>query len=102
MSEPNPPRVYVDFQNADPMGRLRLTAAGTLEDLARQGVQLREGLVLDLYSDDSDEAGGRDELRVPGRVEFADDERAWVAVIDWTAIRHASDDAKGSTRRAAS
>jgi hypothetical protein len=35
-------------------------------------------------------------------VEFAKEERAWVAVIDWNAVRHASDDAKGSTRRAAS
>jgi hypothetical protein len=98
MPDANPPRVYVDFQNADEKGRLRLNGTGTLEDLARQGVQLRDGLVLDLYSDDGDEAGGPDELRVPGRVELTD-ERAWVAVIDWTAVRHASDDA---ARRAAS
>jgi hypothetical protein len=101
MPDAKPPRVYVDFQNADEKGRLRLNAAGTLEDLARHGVQLREGLVLDLYSDDGDEAGGPDELRVLGRVESSD-ERAWVAVIDWTTVGHAGDTPASSPRKAAS
>jgi hypothetical protein len=102
MPEGNPPRVYVDFHNADPSGRLRLNTAGTIEDLARQGIQLREGLVLALYSDDADETGAVDELRVTGRVEFAPDERAWVAVIDWAAVRHASEESNSSARKAAS
>ena len=102
MPDATPPRVYVDFHNADEKGRLRLNAAGTAEDLARQGVQLREGLLLELYSDDADEMGALDEVRVVGRVEFAVEDRAWVAVVDWDAIRHAGDDAKGPARRAAS
>ena len=101
MPNPTPPRVYVDFQNADEKGRLRLNATGTLEDLARHGIQLRDGLVLDLYSDDSDEAGAPDELRVLGRVEFSED-RAWVAVIDWQSVRHAGDTPVSGRRKAAS
>jgi len=91
----------VDFQNADEAGRVRLNTAGTLEDLARQGVQLCEGLVLDLYSDDGDDNGGLDELVVQGRVEL-DGQQAWVAVIDWAAVKHASDNPGSSRRKAAS
>jgi hypothetical protein len=103
MTEVNLPRVYADFQNADAKGRLRLNAAGTLDDLARQKVQLRDGLVLDFYSDDTDDDGAADELRVAGRVEFSRDEQVWVAAIDWAAVRHASDEIpKSPARKAAS
>lgn len=49
------PKVFVDFQNADSKGRVRLTCAGTREDLERQQIQLTDGLVLTLYEDDADE-----------------------------------------------
>ena len=39
-----PPRVYADFQNLDDQNRLRLTCPGTLQDLKREGIQLREGM----------------------------------------------------------
>ena len=42
------PKVYADFQNLDDENRLRLTCAGTTEDLRRQGISLRDGLVLTL------------------------------------------------------
>lgn len=87
------PRVYVDFQNADPKGRVRLNCAGTTEDLTRHNVVLREGLVLELYSDDADDGGQPDELRVRGTVEYSTEERDWVAVVDWAALGHASDGA---------
>jgi hypothetical protein len=86
------PRVYADFQNLDDFNRLRLTCAGTVADLARQGITLREGLVLTLYMDDADDEGQPDELRAEGVVHFAEDEKCWVATIDWGAVRHASDD----------
>ena len=87
------PRVYADFQNVDDANRLRLTCAGTLRDLERQGVRLRGGLVLNFYTDDADDLGRPDELRVQGIIHFDDDQRCWVAVIDWDDLRHASDDA---------
>lgn len=72
------PRVYADFHNADIQGRLRLNCVGTVEDLARQQIVLRDGLLLTLYSE---------ELEVEGRVQYSTEENLWVAVIDWDAIR---------------
>jgi len=72
------PKVYADFHNADVQGRLRLNCVGTVEDLARQQIVLRDGLLLTLYSE---------EMEVEGRVQYSTEEHLWVAVIDWDAIR---------------
>jgi hypothetical protein len=85
------PRIYADFQDADSLGHLRLNCIGTMEDLARQHVELREGLLLTLYSDDLDDKGQLDELQADGIVSFSRDEHCWVAAIDWATIDHASD-----------
>ena len=86
----SPLGIYADFQNADPQGRLRLNCVGTQEDLASQRIELRDGLILTLYSDDADEAGRQDDLMVNGVVSFSNEEQIWVATIDWAAICHAS------------
>ena len=85
------PKVYADFHNADANGRLRLNCVGTVEDLARLGITLRDGMPLTLYSDDLDTKGQLDELLVDGVVSFSEEEHCWVAAIDWSAIHHASD-----------
>ena len=87
------PRIYADFQNLDGDNRLRLTCAGTLEDLQREGIQLREGLALLLYTDDGDVHGNSDELRADGVVHYNEEEKCWVAAINWSALRHASEEA---------
>jgi len=74
----NKPRIFADFHNADPQGRLRLNCVGTVEDLAQQKISLREGQSLILYSE---------ELEVDGVVQYSKEENLWVAVIDWDAIR---------------
>ena len=56
-------KVYADFQNLDDFNRPCLTCAGTQADLVRQGIELRERLVLTLYMDDADDHGHPDELR---------------------------------------
>jgi hypothetical protein len=84
-------RIFVEFHNADAEGRVRLNCIGTTRDLARQQVSLHEGLILTLYSDDADDRGRPDDLEVSGVVEYSHDEGCWVARIDWSAIRHASD-----------
>jgi hypothetical protein len=76
------PRVFADFQNADAQGRLRLNCIGTVEDLARQSIALRDGQWLTLYSE---------ELAVDGQVHYSTEENLWVAVIDWKAIREQKD-----------
>ena len=93
-----PPRVYADFQNLDDENRLRLTCAGTRRDLERQGIELREGMALMLYTDDASDDGKPDALVTQGVVQYNEAERCWVAAIDWEAIRHASDEpAAGGT-----
>ncbi len=84
------PRIYADFHNADIQGRLRLTCTGSIKDVEEQGLTLREGMLLTLYSDDADATGHPDELLVDGVVSFSEDEQCWVAAIDWSAIHHAS------------
>ena len=71
-------RVFADFHNADPQGRLRLNCIGTVEDLARQQITLRDGQLLTLYSED---------LEADGLVGYSTEENVWVALIDWNAIR---------------
>lgn len=80
------PRIYADFHNADAQGRLRLNCIGTIEDLSRLKVQLRQGLLVTLYSDDADQHGNPRELQVAGSVEYSSEEQCWVASIDWSAI----------------
>ena len=74
----NKPRIFADFHNADTQGRLRLNCVGTIEDLARQQISLREGQPLVLYSE---------YLEVDGVVQYSEEENLWIAVIDWDAIR---------------
>lgn len=71
-------RVFVDFHNADVQGRLRLNCIGTVEDLARQNVELQDGQLLTLYSED---------LEVEGVVQYSIEEKLWVAAINWNAIK---------------
>jgi hypothetical protein len=73
------PTIYADFNNADPQGRLRLNCIGTIEDLSRQGIQLREGLPLTLHDE---------ELEADGEAYFSPEDRIWVAVLDWQLVRH--------------
>jgi hypothetical protein len=95
------PRIYADFHNADTHGRLRLNCAGTLEDLNRLGIELHEGLQLTAYADDIDENGQLDELIADAVATYSDVERCWVAMIDWNAIRHASDETPTEATRLA-
>ena len=88
-------RVYADFHNADPQGRLRLNCVGTVQDLSRQQIELKEGLRLALYSEN---------LEVEGQVQYSTEENLWVAVIDWDAIQEvepASDVLRNQTEKTA-
>ncbi|MBN4003781.1 hypothetical protein [Nostoc sp. LPT] len=76
------PRVFADFHNADAKGRLRLNCIGTIEDLANQSIELRDGQLLTVYSED---------LEVDGVVQFSEEEKLWVAAIDWHRIRQVED-----------
>ena len=73
-----PVTLYADFNNADPEGRVRLNVAGTLRDLARQGVQLREGMAVFIHDE---------ELAADGEAVFSAREGVWAARIDWSLVR---------------
>lgn len=75
-------RVFADFHNADEQGRLRLNCLGTIEDLARQQIQLAKGQQLTVYSE---------ELEADGVVQYSEQEKMWVAAIDWNQIRQVED-----------
>lgn len=70
-------RVFADFHNADVKGRVRLNCAGTMEDLERQKIELRNGQSVIIYSE---------ELEVEGVVHYSE-EKLWTAVINWDAIQ---------------
>ncbi|MCW5312658.1 hypothetical protein GTQ43_01960 [Nostoc sp. KVJ3] len=78
----NTPRIFVDFHNADNQGRLRLNCIGTVEDLACHNIELQDGKLLTLYSED---------LEVEGVVQYSIEEKLWVAAIDWNAIKQMDD-----------
>ena len=61
--------------------RLRLNCIGTIRDLARPGVRLQAGLKVSLHDD---------EMEAEGEVHYSDEERIWVAKIDWESIRQTS------------
>lgn len=74
----NRARIFADFHNADAQGRLRLNCIGTIEDLSLQRIELHNGQLLTLYSE---------ELEVDGAVQYSEAEKAWVAAVDWDQIR---------------
>jgi hypothetical protein len=77
-------RIYADFHNADEKGRLRLNCVGTIQDLSRLHIELWNGQLLTLYSE---------ELEVDGVVQYSEEERLWVALIDWDAISEVKEEA---------
>jgi hypothetical protein len=74
---PNDPVLRVDFQNADPDGRVRLNTVGTLIDVERQSIELQPGLRLALVDA---------ELSAAGQVAWSEDEKLWVAEVDWNEV----------------
>ena len=62
--------VYADFQNLDDENRLRLTCAGTRRDIEQQGIELREGMVFTLYTDDATDDGQPSAILARGIIHF--------------------------------
>jgi hypothetical protein len=71
-------RVYADLQNRDAVGGVRLNGVGTIEDLAREGVELKDGQSIVVYDED---------LEADGVVRFSSHEGLWIAQIDWQRVR---------------
>ena len=76
------PVITADFNNADVLGRLRLSIVGATRDFARLGLRIENGLRI-VVSDN-------EELEADAEVVYSTDEHIWVAKIDWNAIRNIS------------
>jgi hypothetical protein len=76
------PRVFVDFNNSDQLGRVRLYCIGTVHDLSRLGIALREGTELLLSCL---------ELEAEGVATYSKEEGGWVAKVDWDKVRDRPD-----------
>jgi len=71
-------RVFADFNNRDPEGRVRLNTEGSIRDVNRQGIRLEDGLVLTISDDD---------LEVEGTVRYSEEEGLWVVEVPWPMVR---------------
>jgi hypothetical protein len=72
-------KIFADFNNTDIRGRIRLTADGTLSDLKNQHIKLEPDLEILLDDDDG--------LIVKGVVQFSEDEKIWIAEINWDKLK---------------
>ncbi|MEM7370918.1 MAG: hypothetical protein AAF587_20050 [Bacteroidota bacterium] len=68
-------RIFADFNNCDPLGRVRLNSDGTLADLKEKKITLKRGQKFLLNDDDG--------LSTIGEIVFSANEKIWVAKIDW-------------------
>lgn len=82
-------RIWVDLNKPGSMDRVILSARGTQEALLAAGIQLEEGLVLAMYSDDLDSEGDSALIVFDGVVHFDPDAQHWVAAIDRSSVRRA-------------
>ncbi len=89
------PRIYADYNKmaGGPNGEywLLLQCIGISIDLERLGLTFSDGLEAIFYMDDGDENGNPDDLEGDGIVRFDHAHYGWVAEMDESTIRHASD-----------
>jgi hypothetical protein len=73
----NSPPIYVDFNNADAEGYVRLNCSGTLRDLERFGIALADGIAVIVHDG---------EIQADGIVRSAGSEGVWRLEVDWKGI----------------
>jgi hypothetical protein len=90
------PLLYVDFNEMLDKNLVLLSRLDITSDLSGNDVALREGLAVDVYTDDVDANGRRDNLVASGVVE-ENRSTGWGAHVKWCCridsrgIRHQSD-----------
>jgi hypothetical protein len=70
------PRVWVDFNNSDAQGRVRLNTVGTIESLNSLELVLRSGLGATFYCFEREQ---------DGEVVFSEEEHLWVGLLNGAA-----------------
>ena len=69
------PKIFADFNNADNTGKVRLNTSGSLKDIQRLQIDLKEGMKI--FLDD------QDGLVTMGQLRYSEEEKIWVAEINW-------------------
>ena len=69
-------KIYADFNAQDGARRIRLNTQGSLSDIRRVEDGLREGSLVELYSEDG--------ITVMGRLVF---DGIWLAEPDWATLK---------------
>ena len=83
-------KVWADF-NASSKNGLFLNCKGTIDDLARQKIELKDGMELLLWDEDLDENNNPDNLIVQAIAKYNNKLKIWEGVFDWEKMRHESD-----------
>lgn len=68
--------------------RVPLDFPGTAEDITRNGIALREGMKMVLYTHDAADKADPDDLVTVGTVEYDQDAHRWFATIDPQRLQH--------------
>jgi hypothetical protein len=82
-------RIFL-YPYAGPSGRNYFKQQGTIEDLKRLDIELKEGNQLAFYCDDADDAGRPDEMNFDGTVHFDAEASQWYVLINDASYRLAS------------
>ncbi len=72
-------KIFVDFNNADSNGRIRLNTNGTLSDIEKYKIELLEGREILIFDDD--------EFEAIGVLKFSPEENIWLAELDWENLK---------------
>jgi len=82
-------RIFL-YPDAGSDGRNYITQKGTIEDLKRLEIELKDGEQLPFYCDDADDAGRPDDMNFEGTVHFDDEAKQWYVLIKDGSYRLAS------------
>ena len=67
-----------------------LTTRGARISLAKQGIELRDGMILNFYDEDVNSHGDRDDLVFQGEVHYSESQ-GWYACVQSEAIKNLSE-----------
>ena len=73
-------KIFVDFNNADKEGRVRLNTNEAFKDIETKKIMMKAGT--NVLLDD------HDGLKTIGILEFSQKENIWVAKIDWNKLNN--------------
>ena len=83
-------RIFL-YSGGGPGGRNYIKQIGTKRDIDLSDIKLKEGMRLNFYCDDADDAGKRDDLYFEGVIHFDSEKQQWYVLIDERTYHHASD-----------